>query len=65
MVILSVDDKGRSKFACLKIILEEEMEATEVIPPTFGRAGDSGAEVTFSRIMQMNSSDEKVWHSEI
>lgn len=57
MVILSVDEKGRSKFACLKIILEEEMQAIEVIPQAFGRASDSGAEVTFSWILQMKSND--------
>lgn len=48
MVVLAVDDKSRSKFAILKIILEEEMEATEVITQMFARASDSGAEVNLS-----------------
>lgn len=48
VVILSVDDKGKLKWACIEIILEEEMEATGVITATFARASGSGAEVNLS-----------------
>ena len=45
-MILSVDDKGRSELAWLKIILEEEMEVTEMITQRCARASDSEAEVS-------------------